>query len=114
MNLFDGLQDKAFDVTTKVMGYDASWTPVGGGSTQTASVHLRFPTELEIINGRDGMSFSPVTYIIEWRSPFFPGLFDSVRSGVEETLTVNGETYRTRASFAYHDGRTLRVYVDKV
>jgi hypothetical protein len=106
MNLFDGLRDRAFDITTKVMGYDASW----GG--HTARVHFRRPDEKDML--MSGVEFSPTSYIMQYREPFFPNLYNAARGGNNQTVVVDGVSYYTRMAVRIHDGETVVVELEKI
>ena len=106
MNLFDGLRDRTFDITTKVMGYDASW------GSHTARVHFRRPDEKAML--MSGVEYSPTSYIMEFREPFFPGLYDASRDGTTQTVIVDGVSYYTRTAVRIHDGETIVVELEEI
>lgn len=113
-NLFDGLQDKAFDVTLTVFGYDASWIPSATPDAEPliARVHFKDPNEKKELSGVDYMPLAP---FIEYRKPFFPGLYEVVREqNGGEIITVNGLDYHVRTVTALYDGRTYKAELEPV
>lgn len=111
-NPFDGYMQKIFDVTTNVMGYDATWTPSTEGSeTQTGRVHYREPNHEEIMNG---VQYTPFVFVIEYKLGVFDGLQDSVRRGVIEQVTVNGATHYVRSVRKTADGQTFEAQLEKI
>lgn len=109
MNPFDALQDTSFDIITSTMGYDATWTPLGGGAAKTARVLFKDPTEPEQLAG---VEYNPLGYMMEYRRGFLQGLFEAVRSGNLETVTVNSVQYYVRDVKACYDGRTYRAKLE--
>jgi hypothetical protein len=101
-NLFDRLQDKTFDTCTKWFGYDATW----GG--QTEKVLLNAPNIREELSGVD---YAPLGFYIEYRAGQFGGLYDVVRTGSVQAITVNGVAYVVRSVEAMHDGKTYRAHM---
>lgn len=113
-NLFDNLRDKAFDVTASVMGYDASWTPAATpeGQPVTARVHFKEADEIEKLGGIEYMPPSP---FMEYRAPFFDGLWESVReNNGGEVVTIDGRGYDVLKVDKMYDGATYRAYLNPV
>lgn len=116
-SIFDGLKNNAFDITTNIIGYDASWTPtveedVEPLPTLSAKVHFRKPDEKDVM--RDGVEYAPSSYFMEYRVPFFPGLYESVRFGGTEIVTVDGTQYYARQATRVNDGDTILINMEKV
>lgn len=113
-NFFDSLRDKAFDITTQVMGYDASWIPRETPEAEpiTARVHFKIPDEKQELGGVDYM---PPTPFMEYRAPFFEGLYEAVRANNgQEPVTIDGKEYIVMAVDKIADGATFRAYLDPV
>jgi hypothetical protein len=108
-NIFDKMQDSAFDIVTNTMGYDATWIPSSGGGPFTARVLFKDPTEIHEISG---VEYNPHGFMMEYRGPHLPGLFEAVRDSQIEEVEVNGIEYYVRDVKAMHDGRTYRAKLD--
>lgn len=114
-NLFDSLQEKAFDVTTNTMGYPAAWTPSAGGPQQTAKVLYNDATEkYELSN----MDFKPERWSMQYRYPHFIGLKQRVDENTVETVTITlpgGDTdFNIRTVQTSFDGKTFTAYLQPV
>jgi hypothetical protein len=112
-NPFDGLADKVWSVCERTMGYDADWTPVNGSGTQTARVLFGEPTMAEKL-GEYGDSFNPRTFFMEYWDGSFVGLFESVRDGEAEYVTVNDRSFFVRHIDRKFDGRNFRARIEEV
>ena len=115
MNIFDNMQDTAFDIVATTMGYPASWQPAIGGPLQNATVLYNENTEkYELSN----MAFEPTKWHIEYRNPFFVGLKASVDKNVKEivSVTVRGVTDRfyVRHIVAKYDGQTMVAFLQLI
>lgn len=109
---FDGLMQTAFDVTTNVMGYDATWTPSAEGSLeQVGRVHYREPNHEEMMNG---VQYSPFIFVMEYKIGVFDGLQESVRSGSIEQVLVNNSLHYVRSVRKISDGRTFEAQLEKI
>lgn len=89
MNIFDFVKRQAFDVVTKVMGYDASWD--NGVDILTARVGFKDPSEKQELSGID--SWNPNEPFMEYRIDFFTGLKESVDSGNLNYVDISGIGY---------------------
>lgn len=112
-NLFDGLQEKAFDVATNTMGYPATWQPVAGGPLKTATVLYNDDTEkYEISN----MAYDPSAWRMEYRHPYFDGLKTSADTNTTEIVTITlpgGDTrFYVRKVDSKFDGKTFVAYLE--
>lgn len=88
MNLFDNLQNAAFDVVTNTMGYSATWTPADVLiSPKTAQVLYKGPSEKEKLLNAD---YSPDKLMLEYKQGMFPGLKESVDINEQNVIRVNG------------------------
>lgn len=103
-NIFDGLQNTAFDVVTTTMGYDATWSPSEGGSTLTGRILFNNPTESKKLSE---VEYDPYAYRMEYKRGVFDGLKESVDRNGTETVTIKGQDYYVRQVAAKHDGNTL-------
>jgi hypothetical protein len=106
---FQKLQDKVFDTVTKIMGYDASWTPVSGGSAHTARVNFRSPNLKELTSG---FQFSPKMIMAEWKKGDFSGL-EITFSNHNEHLVINSVTYNVINVKANFDGQTFEAVLEE-
>lgn len=89
-NAFDRLKEQAFGVTSRLMGYHASWSPSEGGPTQTARINFMGPTE--IIKVLD-MEYNPRNFGMEYMVGTFSGLLEAANSNQNEefvTITKDG------------------------
>ncbi len=112
-NLFDSLQDNAFDVTTNTMGYPATWQPAAGGPQQTATVLYNNDTQKYELSNMDNQ---PYAWRMEYRYPHFLGLKSSVDQNENEVVEITlpgGETefYVRRIDTAV-DGKTFIAYLE--
>jgi hypothetical protein len=110
VNLFDRLQATAFDVVTATIGYDASWSPSIGGTTQQGKVLLKNPTEAKGYLGNQDYNlpeFDPNHWIIEYRSGIFNGLKESADNRNTEYVTVNGQQFFVKSVSSKYDGKNL-------
>jgi len=103
-NIFDDLQDAAFDVVTNTMGYDASWVPSEGGASLTARVLFNNPTETRKLSQ---VEYDPFRWEMEYKKGDFNGLKDAVDKNNIEIVTLNGKDFYVRQIVAKLDGRTL-------
>lgn len=110
-NPFDGYMQKAFDVTTTVMGYDATWTPSTGGAQKTGRVHYREPNEKDMI--ASGVQYMPFAFFMEYKEGVFDGLHEAVRSGNIEIVAVNGGSHYVRSVVKISDGQTYEAQLEK-
>ncbi len=108
-NLFDHLQDTAFNLVTKTMGYAASWTD-GQALTQNANVLLNDPTKTATILDQP---FNPKMHLMEYKQGDFKGLFELVNSGKEHIVTINGMNYGVLDVNSKFDGKTYVATLQK-
>lgn len=113
-NPFDGYIQKMFDVTTNVMGYDASWTPssVEDAQVMVGRVHYREPNEKEML--ANGVQYMPFVFIMEYKVGVFPGLQEDVRMGRSEIVTVNGVQHYVRSVVKTVDGQTFEAQLERI
>lgn len=111
-NIFDSLKNKAFDLTTKVMGYDATWTNSQTLEEFAARVHYKGPTIPEELASVDYM---PVEPMIEFKAGDFPGLKELIDAGEVETIAIDtiGSFYG-REVLKTFDGDTIIVTLRSV
>lgn len=86
MNIFDSLKTKAFDVITRVMGYDAAWTSSESEVSLTAEIGFKDPSEKQELSGVG--EFYPDQPFMEYRKGFFPGLKEAVDRGLTEFVLI--------------------------
>ena len=107
-NLFDNIQATAYGVVTNTMGYDATWTPSAGGAQQTARVLLNKPTQKDNISDQE---YDALSAKVEYKLNDFEGLYESVRTGNNETVTINTIAYAVYRAELKHDGKTILLSV---
>ena len=116
-NPFDGMSDRVFNACERTMGYDASWTPSLGGSTQTARVLFREPTMSQEI-GEFADSYSQRTFFMEFWTDDFTGLDDAVRDDELETVTIRfndgDRNFYVRSVDKKYDGRNFKARLEEV
>lgn len=112
-NLFDGLRDSAYDVTLATFGYDASWTPIETPEADPfiARVHYKDPNDKENLGG---VEYTPLSPFMEYRSPSFPGLYESARSNSGEVVIVDGREYSVRSVERKFDGKTYMAILEPI
>lgn len=103
MNLFDGLQDTAFNVVTTSMGYPASWQPPTG-ELQTANVLYKDPSQTARLLDQE---YDAENCMIEYKRSEFIGLKSLVDSKAEPTILVNGIEYGVMEVNPKFDGNTM-------
>lgn len=111
MGFFDDHRDGMFDVVTATMGTPATWAPSGGGATLTADVLFNDPNTFRKLGE---IEYDPTHSWCEWRKPFFPGLKESVDSGTDENLTIEGQSYYIRTIRTKYDGNNVYAVLQKV
>lgn len=109
-NLFDSLRDSTFDVTLATFGYDASWTTSADDEiTHTARVHFKDPNGESKLSG---VEYAPLSPFMEYRFPSMPGLYESVRLGNGEAVTIDGTNYNVVSVERMVDGKTYKAYLE--
>ena len=110
MGLFGRVQEVSFDCVTRVMGYEASWTPTNSATQQTANVLLKNPTEKYGYLGNQQYQlpeFNPLHWVMEYREGKFDGLKALVDTrSSEEKVTINGQEFFVSAVYSKFDGKT--------
>lgn len=110
MNIFDKLQDVAFNVVTTVMGYTATWSPSTGGPTLSGDVLYNNPTEGRKLSEVD---YSPNEYRMEYRNDLFLGLKAAADENRDEQVIIFskyyplGQAFNVLAVDAKYDGNTM-------
>jgi len=108
---FDGIQDALFETVKSVYGTDASWAPSTGGPALTAKVLFKEPTNEKELAGRE---YNPIQWIMEYKQGDFDNLFELVRSGTSEMVTIDNQNYYVRTVTALYDGKTLKSLLEKI
>lgn len=105
---FQRLQEKVFDTVTSIMGYDATWNPLSGGSALTGRVTFKNPhTDQELA----GYQFTPTMIIAEWKKGDFAGLETSFK-GTGEIMTINGTKYSVCTVKRIADGQVYQAVLE--
>jgi hypothetical protein len=115
MNIFDQLQDNAFDLVSSTIGYSATWLPKAGGPSKTARVLYNDPSEKQ---ESANVSYEVEAPFIEWKKGDFEGLAEATQINNMEVLdvTVKGVVVRmiVKALKKLFDGGTYKAYVEIV
>jgi hypothetical protein len=111
-NIFDGMQDRLFDLTTTTFGYDASWAPSDESDPQAGRVNYRRPNEKDTI--ANGVDYMPFAYFMEYKEGVFSGLQEAVRSGSIETVIINGVSHYVRSVHRVYDGKTFQAHLERI
>jgi len=86
MNLFDRIKVPAFNVITRVMGYDAVWVSSVDGLTYVGRVGFKDPSEAEKLSGID--SYNEDQPYMEYIVGIFPGLKELTEATTGEIVTI--------------------------
>ena len=122
-NPFDSLKQTAFNVVTDTMGYDVSWSPIGGGAAKTGRALYDKPTKQEEgYRYRDHygkIHYEPNQYRLEYRAGVLDGLKESADSGNLETIEIIfsdtvTESFRVMEVHQLWDGDTYVAVIDKL
>ncbi|UAY56261.1 head-tail joining protein [Arachidicoccus terrestris] len=109
MNLFDSIQDTAFDVVTTTFGVLAKWIPKGGGEEKTAKVLYKDPTESQQIGNTD---YDAPGYTMEYKKGDFEGLKERADDGILDTVSIEQRdgsfiSFLIQNVKLKYDGRTM-------
>jgi hypothetical protein len=99
---FERLKRLAFDQAARTMGVDAIW------SGNTARVLFNQPNNTE---ERASIDFTPQFFEMEYRVDDFAGLYESVRGGDLEVVTIGGVSYEVRHVMRVYDGDTFKAHL---
>lgn len=108
MALFDRYQNAMLTTVRTLYGDDATWLPSAGGAAVTGKVLFNTPTEAEQTAIGD---YTRVDFAMEYHEGQLPGLFESVRSGGRERVTIKGQTFMVQAITLHHDGKTFNAHL---
>lgn len=61
-----------------------------------------------------GAEYSPTYYFMEYREPFFPGLYEAARGATFQSVTIDGLIYYTRSALRLSDGETIQIHLERV
>lgn len=112
MNIFDQLQDNAFNVVTTTMGYPATWQPKAGGPEQSGRVLFNDPSEKQ---EKAGVDYEVEQTFIEWKKGEFPGLAESTADNGMESISISGVGDVILLSMkGIFDGKTYKATVQVV
>ena len=105
MAIFDNLKNNMYDITAKVMGYNATWTNSVTFEVSSAVVHFKQPTETEGLAGLDYIEGQP---IMEYRAPFFEGLKEAADELTNEPIIIESKgAFYVRQVLKKFDGATF-------
>lgn len=110
-NPFDGYSNSIFDRVNNIMGRDAIWLPSSGPPQQTGKILFNEPTEKEKLN--QDIEYDPNQITIEYKHGLFTGLWDAVRAGNQEQITIDGINYICRQALSIFDGRTYKIIIER-
>lgn len=99
---FERLKRTAFDAAARTMGVDAIW------GQQTERVLFNQPSGTE---ERAEIEFTPTFYEMEYRIEHFSGLYESVRDGNIEIVTIGSDEYTVRHVLKVFDGDTYKAHL---
>lgn len=102
-NPFDKMAERVFDQVSDTFGYLGAW------GNEERDVLFREPTTEEQL--AFASSDLPAA-MMEYRFGHFSGLYESVRNGNSESVTIEGAEYFVKAVHPIHDGRTYRAHLD--
>lgn len=103
-SIFESLQRTVFDVARRTFGFEASWTPVGGGESYEARVLFSNPTEAV---QHLGIEWNAETWYMEYYLDDFPGLKASVDARAnKEVILIEEQEYYIRSVTRKADGKT--------
>lgn len=117
MALFDSMRRGVQDTVNSLYGDDCAWTPLAGGDEQTAKVLLNIPSELVGLgdmDAREAWAFHPLGAWVEYAQPDFDGLYESVRAGNREIITVKTISYRVTDVKRLWDGACYKAKIEPV
>ena len=107
MSAFTERQMQMFSRIAAYFGEPCEWVPGGaeGVPPLTATVLFNNPTRPKKTDGRE---FDPVYYWVEYQQGDLPLLFERVRAGGTEFITVSSVTYYVQKVISVYDGGTFR------
>ena len=113
MNIFDSIQDTAFDITTGTFGYSASWLPSDNSPEQLATVHYKDAADEEKLGDSE---FNHERHFIEYKKINFVGLIGSVQRGENEKVKVELSAgvfteYWVKRCEPLFDGKTIKAFL---
>lgn len=100
------MKSQLFDLTTDIFGYDGSW------NGESARVHFRQPNDKDMLV--TGIQYLPTDYFMEYKQGVFSGLYESVRSGNVQIVTIEGSQYQVRSVARRYDGDTYQAHIEKL
>lgn len=110
MSMFEQFQRNTFDTVLRVMGISCSWTPSAAEVEVTGKVLMNDPTDKERL-GFVQQGYEDVDTSIEYQDGQFTGLFEAVKSGSHEYVTVGAQRYYVHQVVKRYDGKTLIAYI---
>lgn len=113
MNIFDSIQDVAFDITTGTFGYTATWLPLDNSPEQVATVHYKDATAKEEIDASD---YNIPRYFIEYKNINFIGLFESSAQANNEKVKIEltaglYKDFWVKRCEKLFDGKTIKAFL---
>lgn len=105
------MQNSLFDMTTVIFGSTAIWlVSPNNPAQQTARVNYRTPSEKDMI--MSGMTYMPLSFFMEYRQGKFNGLYESVRQGVTQRISIDGVVHVVRSINKAYDGKTYHAHIE--
>jgi hypothetical protein len=111
MTLFNRYQRPLWKTVETVMGEPATWLPSQGGQLQTATILFNEPTAPVQI---ESFEFNPPQWEMEYRQTQFVGLFEAVREGRVETVTIQSRQFAVREVQRKFDGLTFQAKLQEL
>lgn len=61
-----------------------------------------------------GVAYAPFVFFMEYKEGVFDGLQASVRTGVDEIVTVQGVQHYVRSVERVYDGKTYQAHLERI
>lgn len=104
MNLFDSIQDSAFNVVVNTFGGAASWLPSNSPDLVEGGILFKDATETAKLLEQP---YNPKNCMMEFKKGDFPGLFELTAIGSEEIVKINTVNYGVLKVTSKWDGKTF-------
>ncbi len=116
MNIFDAIQNTAFDVTAVTFGYPASWLPSNNDPEKIAQVHYKDATAKRELDAND---YQIEEEFMEYKKGDFDGLFEIVANAGTEKVNItfaenDVREFHVRRCEKLVDGRTIKAFLQPI
>lgn len=110
-NIFDNIQATAFNVVAQTMGTFAKWKPAGLAELTAQVLYKDATAKFDIAD----VELRDQRHIMEYREGDFPGLYEAIRSGELQTVTItlkgNAVAFYCQRPEKKFDGKTIITYL---